>query len=142
MNAVILYYSYKGHTKKVAEKLAHAQGAELVEIQTRKRKNLFLTYLVEAPRARMHKLAALKPVTADLSRYDLITLAAPVWAGCPAPAFNAMVRLLPEHKKVQVVLVSASGSGATRKSEEGTRKLIKKQGCTVVAYKDMREPAL
>lgn len=142
MNAIILYYSYKGHTKKVAEKLAHAQDAELVEIQTRKRKNLFLTFLVDAPRARMRKTASLKPITQDLSQYDFITLAAPVWAGFPAPAFNSMVKLLPEQKKVQVVMVSGSGSGATKKSEESTRKLVKKQGCTVVAYKDVREPEL
>jgi len=139
MKAIILYYSYKGHTKKVAEKMARAQGAELVEIRTKKRKNILMTFLVDCPHARMRKSSAIEPFTKDLSGYDLITLAAPVWAGYPAPAFNAMVGLLPKGKNIEVIMVS--GSGDTKKVEDGTRKLIKKQGCTVVAYKDIRGQA-
>jgi flavodoxin len=141
MKSIILYYSYSGSTRKVAEKLARTQSAELLEIKTKKQKSKFAAYLVECPRARMRKCAAIQPVTQDLKGYDLITLAAPVWAGYPAPAFNSMVKLLPPNANVQVILVSASGSGATKKSEEGTRRQIKKQGCKVLAYKDTRKPA-
>lgn len=139
MKAIILYYSYKGHTKKVAEKLARAQGAELVEIHTKKRKNMLMTFLVDCPRARMRKISAIEPITQDLSSYELITLAAPIWNSYPAPAFNAMVGLLPKGKNIEVIMVSSGGD--TKKVEEGTRKLIKKQGCTVVAYKDIRGQA-
>lgn len=140
MKSIILYYSYNGHTKKVAEKLARTQGADLVEIQTVQQKGNFMTYLVDCPRAMMRKGAEIEPVTQDLSAYDLITLAAPVWASYPAPAFNAMVKLLPKQKNVQVILVSASGSGATKKSEIGTKHLIKDKGCKVIAYKDVKQP--
>jgi flavodoxin len=137
MNSIVLYYSYSGYTKKVAQKLAHTQGATLVEIQTRKRKNIVTTFLVDCPRAMMRKRVPIQPVTQDLSGYDLITLAAPVWAGKPAPAFNAMVDLLPKGKNVQVILTS--GGGDTKKSEEGTRRLIKQKGCKVLAYKDVKQ---
>ena len=137
MKSVILYYTYSGHTKKVVEKLAKTQGAELIEIQTVKRNGKFLTYLLDCPRALRHKSVPIQPITRDLSGYDLITLAAPVWAGNPAPAFNAAVALLPKHKNVQVVLVSASGS--TGKNENAIKKLIRAQGCTVVAYKDVKQ---
>lgn len=141
MKSIILYYSYNGHTKKWAEKLARShQGAELVEVQTKKRLGKFLTYLVECPRAMMRRCAAIKPVTQDLAGYDLITLAAPVWASYPAPAFNAMVQLLPKGKNVQVIMVSAGGPGATKKSEKNTKNLIRHRGCRVVSYKDVKQP--
>ncbi|MDD3920330.1 MAG: hypothetical protein PHO41_04055 [Eubacteriales bacterium] len=141
MKSIILYYSFQGHTKKIAEKMAHTLGADLVEVQTKRHQSLVGAYLVETLRAHRRKVAPIKTVTQDLNGYDLITLAAPVWNSFPAPAFNAMVQLLPPHKNIQVIMVSAHGSGATEKSEEGTRKLIKKQGCTVVDYKDMHKSA-
>jgi len=98
--------------------------------------------LVDCPRAMMRKSTAIKPITQDLSSYDLITLASPVWASYPTPAFNAVVKLLPKGKNIQVLMVSASGSGATKKSEDGTKKLIKHQGCRVVSYKDVKQPTV
>jgi hypothetical protein len=140
MNSIVLYYSYTGHTKKIAEKMAHTQSCELVEIQTQKRRSKLTVFLLECPRARMRKAASIKPIDKDLSGYDMITLAAPVWNSFPAPAFNAMVELLPKDKHVEIILVSGHGSGATAKSEEGTRKMIKKKGCTIVAYKEIKQP--
>lgn len=140
MKSIVLYYSYNGHTKKVAEKLARTQGATLVEIQTEKRKSKLLTYLVDCPLAMMRKPAKIKPLTADLAAFDMVTLAAPVWAGKPAPAFNAAVKLLPRSKNVQLIFVSAGGPGATKRSEDGTRHLVRQQGCTVVGYKDVKQP--
>jgi len=139
MNSIVLYYSYNGHTRKVAEKLARTQGAELVEVATQRKQNALSAYVVGCPKARMRKSAKIKPVSQDLSEYDFITLASPVWAGFPAPAFNAMVKLLPKGKNVQVVLVSGHGSGATKKSSDGTRKEIMHQGCQVVAYKEFKQ---
>ena len=142
MKSIILYYSYNGHTKKVAEKLAKAQGAELVEVKTQTEKGKFLIFLVDCPRARMRKSVAIEPITQDLSGYDLITVASPVWAGFPSPVFNAVVKLLPKGKNVQVVMVSASGSGATSKSEEGTKKMMRHLGLRVVGYKDVKQPTI
>ncbi len=140
MKSIVLYYSYNGHTKKVAEKLAGKHGAALAEIQTEKRRGKLLTFLVDCPLAMMRKPAKIKPITADLAAFDMITIAAPVWAGKPAPAFNAAVKLLPKGKNVQLILVSAGGPGATKRSEDGTRMLVKHQGCTVVDYKDVKQP--
>lgn len=141
MNSIILYFSYTGHSKKVAEKLARTQNAELVEIQPASERGKLWTYLVECPRAMMRKPIEIEPVDKDLSGYDLITLIAPVWAAYPAPAFNSMVKLLPKNKNVQVMLVSGSGSGATKKSEKGTRHLIHDHGCKLLNYKEVKQGA-
>ncbi|MEA4927112.1 MAG: NAD(P)H-dependent oxidoreductase [Candidatus Limiplasma sp.] len=139
MKAIILYYSLSGHTRKAAEKLARSQGAEVVEIKTVKPVSKLRAFLVECPRAMMRKPAAIQPVAQDLKGYDLITLMGPVWASHPAPAFNAAIELLPKGKNVQLILVSAGGAGATHRSEQATRALVKQRGCSVVAYKDVKQ---
>jgi NAD(P)H-dependent FMN reductase len=140
MKTVVLYYSYSGHTKKVAEKLARTQGAELVEIKTKVRRPMPLLFVYDCALALMHRPTAIEPIQQDLSKFDMITLASPVWASNPTPAFNAVVKLLPKGKNVQVILVSGSGVGATKRSEIHTKHRIKDQGCTVVAYKDVKQP--
>ena len=140
MKTVVLYYSYGGHTKNVAEKLARTQGAELVEIKTKVRRPLPLLFVYDCALALMHKTTAIEPIAQDLSGYDMITLASPVWASNPTPAFNAVVKLLPKGKNVQVVLVSGGGPGSAKRSEKATKHRIKDQGCTVVAYKDVKQP--
>ena len=138
MKSIVLYYSYTGNTKKVAEKLAKTQGADLVEIKTVKRKGRFLTYLVDCPRAMRHKSVPIQPLAVNLSDYEMITMASPIWASNPAPAFNAAVKLLPKGKHIQVVMVSASGS--SKKCEPEIRKMIHHQGCSMVGYKNVKQP--
>jgi len=139
MKSVVLYYSYTGHTKKAAEKMARTNGADLVEIQTQKKKSKFVTFLVDCPRAMMRKASPLKPIAQDLQAYDLITIASPVWASYPTPAFNSIVKLLPKGKNVQLIFVSGGGSGATKRSEHGTRELVRHAGCKVVDYKELKD---
>ena len=140
MNTVVLYYSYGGHTKKVAEKLARTQGAELVEIKTKVRRPMPLLFVYDCALALMHKTTAIEPIAQDLSSYDMITLASPVWASNPTLAFNAVVKRLPKGKNVQVVLVSGGGPGAAKRSEKSTKHRIKDQGCKLVAYKEVKQP--
>ena len=65
-----------------------------------------------------------------------IIIGCPVWAGHPAPAFNAIVELLPAGKEVELFLCSG-GSGA-QKSEQGTKELIERKDCTMVFYRDVK----
>jgi len=84
----------------------------------------------------MHrKTVAIQPLNIDLNRYDRIIIGCPVWAGYPAPAFNTIVECLPAGKEVEIFL--CSGGSGTQKSEQGTRALVEKKGCTVVSYRDV-----
>ena len=68
--------------------------------------------------------------------YDDVTLLAPVWAGHPAPAFNAALALIPKDKVLHIVL--CSGGGETPKSKEGTIDLLRKQGYALASYEDVK----
>jgi len=82
MPAIVLYVSYFGNTKILAEKLA----AELntTEIYG----SVFGRF-----RAFLHMLRMLggKYPTLDLKQYDVIYVGCPVWAGAPAPSLKKLL---------------------------------------------------
>ncbi len=85
----------------------------------------------------MHrKTVAIQPLNVSLKEYDRIIIGCPIWAGYPAPAFNAIVELLPAGKEVG--LFFCSGGGDQQKSEQGTKEMIEKKGCTVISCRDIR----
>lgn len=82
------------------------------------------------------KAAALQGDPIDLNSYDTIAMAAPVWAGFPAPAFNAIIPMLPSGKTVEVFLIS--GGGETKCAEK-VKALIEKSGSIVSGITDIKQ---
>lgn len=89
MKSVIIYYSHRGHTKKVTELLfeylKEKSDVEIIELKALDETD---NVIREAYRAFMHKKAKLQPVNFDLTTYDLVCLGTPVWAAAPTPAMN------------------------------------------------------
>lgn len=136
MKSVVIYYSFKGHTKNAAVKLAADRDAELFEICEAKRRSFPAAVIPGCFDARKRRASAIHDIPADLNAFDRILIGAPIWGGYPAPAFNSLVHLLPEGKEVEVFLCSAGGSSAL--SAEGTRQLIRDRGCRLVEYHDIK----
>ncbi|WP_418666215.1 hypothetical protein [Allofournierella sp.] len=65
-----------------------------------------------------------------------LILAVPIWAGYPATLFNNMVSLLPAEKEVELVMMSGSGNSAA--GAEGTKELVRRSGCRVSKYSDVK----
>lgn len=139
MDTVILYYTLGGSSKREAEKLAEKTGGTLVEVKEAKKRGVFSAFLPGCPQALKRKASAIYPISEDLNAYRRVALCAPVWAGFPAPAFNAMVSLLPPGKEVEILL--CSGGGETPKSAQGTREMVEAKGCHVAAYRDIKTEA-
>lgn len=94
MKTIVVYFSYTGKTKELAEKIAAAEEAELLPLTLQKRRGNFLTYTVGSFSARQHKKAKLNLFNTDFSRYDRVIIAMPIWAGNPAPAMNNILPLI------------------------------------------------
>ncbi len=114
MKSIIIYYSFSGNTKKVAETLAgqlRQKGeAELIGLQpVDESKNFF----GQSSRAFRHKRAQLQNTNFDLSGYDIICFGTPVWAFGPAPAMNAYLDNCAgtEGKKITLFTTYGSGTG-------------------------------
>jgi len=131
---LILYYSFSGNTKKYAEDLAKSTGADLCEItEVKKRSKLgaFIPGIIQVMRCAKSKI---NPVFVDLSQYDKIIIAFPVWADHQPPAINSAVDLLPEGKSVELILISASGKSNSQQIAD----MIKAKKCEVISVKDVQ----
>lgn len=139
MKTVIVYYTFGGSTKKEAERLGKELNASLSRVKETKNRSLFASFIPGGFLAMKRKLVAIQPLNVDLKDYDRIIIGCPVWAGYPAPAFNAIVELLPAGKEVEIFL--CSGGGDTQKSEQGTKEMIEKKGCKVIGYRNVKTAA-
>lgn len=134
MKALVVFYSFGGTTADIVKKKAEENGADLIELKYEKKPSIIGAFL-KCPAAMSRKKAKLLPFDADWESYDMIVLAAPVWAGYPAPPFNNAVEALPSGKNVEIVLVSGSGKSSKR---EETISLIETKGCKLFDYLDIK----
>lgn len=93
MKAIILYYSYGGNTRRVAEKIRNTIGADLAEIKTIKRYVGSYNDVVEQGQREVNSgfLPKLQPLEVDLNQYDTVILGTPVWWYTFAPAMNSFL---------------------------------------------------
>ena len=112
MRAIIIYYSYSGNTKKIADILAEylrpRYEIKILRIDALDESSCFF---LQAVRAFFHKKARISPIEPDLSNYDLICLGTPVWAFAPAPAMNTYLDKCSGLLGRPVVLFTTYGSG-------------------------------
>ena len=108
--------------------MAEAIHAELYEVREQRRRSLVSAYLFGAHQARKRSYIVIEPLAVSLEEYDRIILMSPVWGGCPAPAFNAMVRELPAGREVEIYLTSDSG---TARDLDALKKRVEQMGVTV-----------
>lgn len=80
----VVYYSWKGHTEKVAVALATLLNAELVRIEAVKEGGV----AGKAMKAFLGMKSAIKPTKTDLTGVDTLVIASPVWAGKVPPYVN------------------------------------------------------
>lgn len=135
MKTVILYYTFGGSTKREAERLAAELNAPVCRVKEVHNRSFLAAFVPGGSLAMHRKTVAIQPIDIDLNDYDRIIIGCPVWAGYPAPAFNAIADRLPAGKKVELFL--CSGGSGTQKSEQGTKALIENKGCTVASYRDV-----
>lgn len=136
MKPAILYYSLGGATRAEAKKRAAASGADVFEILEAKKRVIIAAFIPGCPQALKRKASAIQPLSIDWSAYDDVTLMAPVWAGHPAPAFNAALELIPKEKTLHIVL--CSGGGETPNSKDATINLLRQHGYAFSSYEDVR----
>lgn len=140
MKTAIVFYSFGGATRKYAQAEAGIRNAQLFEIKEAKRRTIFGAFIKGCPAAMRQKSVPLKDSPIDLQSFDTIIIAAPVWAGFPAPAFNSIIDMLPAEKEVEIHLVS--GSGDSSKCHGAVKSLIEKNGSKVTHFKDIKSDVL
>ena len=135
MNTLVIFYSYSGKTKKIAEELAVKQSADLIEVKDLKSFGKFKAYTSGCFAAMKGRAWAIEPSNVDYSKYERIFMLAPVWANNPPPAFNTLLDNLPENKTIILKMISASGKSNCKERLES---LIKAKGSIPESFEDIK----
>lgn len=92
MKSLVVFYSFTGNTRLVAQTIAEVLKADLVEIEeTKPRGKGAMTYMTGGYGAITNKASEIKPVDIDFKQYDTIFIGSPTWASRPTPAINAFL---------------------------------------------------
>jgi len=94
MKIRIIFYSYSGNTRGVAEKVRDACGGDLVEVKPESNYSSLTAYTIGCYRAMKGISDPIDPETIDITSDDVIVIGTPVWAGRATPAINAAVAAL------------------------------------------------
>ena len=118
MKTLVIFYSYTGHTKEIAQQLAAGKSYEIAEIRDVNRPGFIKAYTAGCFNAVRGKSWSIQPLGLELEDYERFILLTPVWAGHTPPAVHAVLEILPEGKTVAVTMVSSSGKSSCKKYVE------------------------
>ena len=116
MKKLVVFYSLEGNTKLIAESIAEAVGADILELKPKKELNpkSLMKYFWGGKEAIMNKKPELLPLDKNPNEYDLLFVGTPVWAwtySSPANTFLSTHSLT--NKKVALFCCSGGAKGKT-----------------------------
>lgn len=94
MKTGIIYHSYSGITRGIAERIEQEVAGELTEVRPIHPYSSLTVVAKGCYRALRGLTDQITPAMIDVSSYDLIILACPVWAGRPTPVITGAIDAL------------------------------------------------
>jgi flavodoxin len=129
MKSLVVYYSLTGKTRLVAQAIAEALNATLVEVREKKTRKLGpFIYLVGGFGAMTNRGSKINPVDVDLRQYERIFVGSPIWASRPVPAVNSFIYQTNFEGRNIIPFFSMGGTTAEKALENITAKLERRQG--------------
>jgi flavodoxin len=112
MKKIVIYYSFEGNTKLMAECIATAANAELMQVKPKKeiKSSGFKKYLRGGEAAMMEEKPKLLPLDRNPEDYDLIFIGTPVWAWSCAPPMNSFLLSYPIADKMIALFCCHGGN--------------------------------
>lgn len=116
MKTAVVYYSLEGNTRYAAEKVADALEADVIELVPKKAypDRGFKKFFWGGKAATMKDKPELEPYDFDSSKYDLVVLCTPVWAGTFTPPLRTFLSENDLSFKRVAVVASSSGGSAEK----------------------------
>jgi flavodoxin len=129
MKTLVAYYTWQGHTGKVAKALASRIGADLVQIEPERESGMFM----KAMGAMLGRSAPIRPCKTDLSGVDFLVIASPVWAQKVPPYVNRYISLLSNTSGKPFSLVAEMGGRGAEKAIVHMRKRLEATGMQFIS---------
>lgn len=116
MNTLVVYFSFDGNTKLIAEKIAETINADIIELKTSKKYPTegFSKYFWGGKSVIFGERPKLTNDSIDLSQYDTIYIGTPVWAGSYTPPIKSFIRQYKIQDKRIALFASHGGNGAEK----------------------------
>ena len=129
MKTSIIYHSYSGITRGIAEKIQKACGGDLIEVKLKENYSKLTAYTLGCYRAAKEQCDPIEPETIDVSASDL--LGTPVWAFKATPAVNAAIAALKGCEGKKAVIFATCG-GSAKDTLPILKKAFEAKGVTVI----------
>jgi flavodoxin len=116
LKKLVVYYSFEGNTRFIAESIAEGTGADILEMKPKKdlKSNGFMKYFWGGRQVIFKEKPELMEFDKNPEDYDMIFIGTPVWASSYAPALSTffdMVKL--NGKKIALFCCNGGGKGKT-----------------------------
>lgn len=84
---IVVFYSWSGNTRRIAELIAAQTGADLLELEPQTPYPSNYRAVVEQGKDEVQRgyRPALKPYDCNLTEYDTVYIGTPIWCGTMAP---------------------------------------------------------
>jgi flavodoxin len=129
MKPLVVYYSLTGKTKLVAQVIAEALNATLVEIkETTPRKLGPSVYSIGGFAAKMNRGSKINPIDVDLKQHETIFIGSPIWNSRPAPAINSFIYQTNFEGRSIIPFFTMGGNNSEKALANITAKIEKSQG--------------
>lgn len=143
MTTCIIFHSYSGVTRGIAERIRSACGGDLVEVRPLKNYNTITAYTTGCLRARNEVADPVEPGSIDVAAYDLLVIGTPVWAWKATPIVNGAIASLKGCSGKSAIVFATCGGQAGETLNILSRKLeamgVKVAGTAELSRKDIAE---
>lgn len=136
---IVVYYSFEGSTKAIAQVLAQQLNADLLEIKPVKeiQSKGFSKFIWGGSQVVMGKKPELIPLSKNLDNYDLVFVGTPIWASTYAPPIKTLLE--DDYIKGKKVAYFYCHQGGPGKAVEKARAVIEKKN-TFIGANDFLNP--
>ncbi|MGA8848463.1 MAG: hypothetical protein WB564_01360 [Dehalococcoidia bacterium] len=135
MQPLVVYYSLTGKTRLIAQAIAEALNATLVEIkETKPRKLGFSVYLFGGFAATINRGSKINPIDVDLKQHESIFIGSPIWNLRPAPAINSFIYKTNFEGRSIIPFFTMGGNNEEQAVTNITAKIEKSQGKVVGSF--------
>lgn len=116
MSTLVVFFSFEGNTKIIADTIAKTLNADIMELKTSKKYPTegLGKFFWGGKSVLFGEEPELINDSIDLNRYETIFIGTPVWAGSYAPPLKSFISQYKIHGK-QIALFASHGGGGAKK---------------------------
>lgn len=140
MKKLVIFYSFEGNTKFVAETIAKAVDADILELKPEKemKTHSFFKYMIGGAQVVFKIKPKLKPFSINPQDYDLIFIGTPAWALDYTPTMRSFLSSAKINDK-QIALFSSRMTNGGKTLKTMKKKLV---GNEFIGELDLSQPLL